>query len=236
MKLVIYALTGILFLSNIATAQRNDNNIRIKLGYGSYDMGDIEYLQKILKDIYMQQQIPATIVDQFPSYWNFQLQYSRKINDSFNTMFFLGYSSTGGRLHYSDYSGEVKSDQIVAANFYGAGIEYYFNPLESFRYFGAVQICLLYSSLELSYFFKVYDTTDNLTTSFRSFGIGVEPLVGIEYGLSPLLFRFEIGLLLSGQGTFYFNEQNDVPLKINQKEISPNWTGYRAGLSVGYEF
>jgi len=236
MKTFSLLVVNLLLLSGAVCAQDNYNFIRLKLGYGSYNMSDLERIQNLLIDIYSQQQIPVTAVDKFPPYWNYQVEFLRKLNDSFGLSGFFGYASTGGRIHYSDYSGEIKSDQTVTANLYGIGVEYYFNPLESLRFFSSVNFSLIFSSLELNDFFRIYNESTGSITKFNSFGIGIEPSVGIEYEISSLLFRFDLGLLLNGQGAFYFEEQPDVALKINGDEISPDWMGYRFGFSVGFVF
>lgn len=236
MKTLSNLLISILLLTVIVCAQDDNNFVRVKLGYGSYDMNDLEDVQNFLIDVYSQYQIPVVSVDNFPPFWNFQIQYARKLNNSFSLSGFFGYASTGGRVHYSDYSGEIKSEQLVSANFYGAGGEYIFNPAEPFKYFISFQASIIFSSLELNDMIRIYDETTSSTTKLNSTGIGIEPSAGLEFNLMSILFRFEVGLFLDFEGTFYFEEDPDVEFKIDGNEISPNWMGYRIGFSIGYGF
>jgi hypothetical protein len=236
MKVFNVLVVSILLLSGVIRAQDNYNLIRLKLGYGSYNMSDLERIQNFLIDIYAQQQIFVTAVDKFPPYWNYQVQFLRKLNDSFGLSGFFGYASTGGRIHYSDYSGEIKSDQVVSANLYGAGCEYIFNPSEPFKYFIAFQASIIFSSLELNDMIRIYSETASATTKLNSTGVGIEPSAGLEFNLMSLLFRFEAGVFFNFEGTFYFEEDPDVDFKLEGNEISPNWMGYRIGFSIGYGF
>jgi hypothetical protein len=217
-------------------AQDDNNFIRAKLGYGSYYMSDLEEVQNYLIDYYAQYQIPISSVDNFPPYWNFQIQYARKLNDSFSLSGFYGYASTGGRVHYLDYSGEIKSDQVVSANFYGAGGEYIFNPSEPFKYFISFQASIVFSSLEIKDLFRIYNDATSSTTKLSSNSVGFEPAAGLEFNLMALLLRFEAGVFFNFEGTFYFEEDPDVDFKLEGNEISPNWMGYRIGFSIGYGF
>lgn len=236
MKNLYYLLLSIFYFTVIGQAQDNYNVIIIKLGYGSYDMSDMERVQDFLIDLYSQQQIPLASVDNFLPYWNYQIQYARKLNDSFKLSGFLGYASTGGRVHYSDYSGELKSDQTVTANFFGTGFEYYINSSEQIRYFIAAHISIIFSSLEISNLMRIYDQSSSSTNKFNSTGFGIEPSTGVEFYLMSILLRFEAGFLLNTQGTFYFKENPDIKFKLNGKEISSDWMGYRIGFSIGYVF
>lgn len=236
MKSLSYILISIFFVAIIVKAQDDYNIVRVELGYGSYNMSDLEDVQNYIIEIYSQYQIPVASVDNFPPFWNFQIQYARKLNESFSLSGFFGFASTGGRVHYSDYSGEIESDQVVSANFYGAGGEYIFNPIEPFKYFISFQASIIFSSLELNDMIRIYNETTNSTTKLNSTGVGIEPSVGLEFNLMSVLFRFEAGLFLNFQGAFYFEEDPDVEFELEGKEISPNWMGYRIGFSIGYGF
>ena len=77
MKTFSLLVVNLLLLSGAVCAQDNYNFIRLKLGYGSYNMSDLERIQNLLIDIYSQQQIPVTAVDKFPPYWNYQVEFLR---------------------------------------------------------------------------------------------------------------------------------------------------------------
>ena len=217
-------------------SRAQDNFISVKAGYGAYGMNDLERIQNFLVEYYAQQQLPVSSVDNFSPYWNYQVQFSRKLSESFNLKGFYSFASTGGRVHYSDYSGEIKSEQIVSASFLGIGLEYFFNRMESFRYFTAIQTSVVFSSLDINDLFRIYNQSTKDVTQFNSTGFGIEPLVGAEFDIMSILFRLEFGFLFNASGAFYFSEDSDIELKIEGKEISPNWMGYRIGFSIGFGF
>ncbi|MBK7228122.1 MAG: hypothetical protein IPH97_04475 [Ignavibacteriales bacterium] len=236
MKKLFYVFIGIMLFSIVLYSQDQYNFIRIKGGYGSYSMYDMENIQNFIVSAYKQQNIKASTVDQFPSFWNFELQFSRNLFNSIYITGSMGFSSTGGRVHYRDFSGEVKLDQLVKANSFGLGVEYCFNPAESFKYYTGLHFNLVFSTLEMNDFIRIYNETNNEVTKFESSGVGFEPLGAIEYELEPFFFRLEMGFLLNLNGPYYLQDSNDLILKVSGDEISPDWTGYRFGFSFGIGF
>ena len=224
MKNLFCVFIGIVLFSKVIYSQDQYNLIRIKGGYGSYSMGDMEKIQNFIVSTYKQQNIKASVVDKFPSFWNFELQFSRNLFNSFYIIGSMGFSSTGGRVHYGDFSGEVKLDQLVKANSFGLGAEYCFNPEETLKYYTGLHFNLVFSTLEMNDFIRIYNETDKQVTKFESSGFGFEPLMAIEYELEPFFFRLDMSFFLNLNGPYYFQDSNDLELKLDGNEVSPDWT------------
>ncbi len=180
------------------------------MGYGSYGMNTLESLQDELVDEFSLIAPSVIAVESFPAHWNYQISFSRKLNAGLKIGLFIGYGSTGGRIHYSDYSGEIKSDQIVTFKSFGGLVEFLLGKTESLNFVISLQTGVLFSDLTLTNSFSIYSETETAEIEFESTGIGFEPAFGIEFPLLPLLFRLDLGFQISMNSTF--NQKNSSKL------------------------
>lgn len=204
-------------------------SFRIGLGYGFYNMGGLENLQSEISNTYPGLDIKP--VNSFPPFLNYQIQVIRKVSSKINLGLFFEFMTTGGRNAISDYSGEIRIDQIV--NGYNSGLLFEKKIFERKikNLFFTFQLSLIYSTLQVNENDKLYNQSFKNSTDFSSIGFGLEPGFSYEILSSPLIIRANLG--------FHVNLSKDFQLKENSNmtlQNSPDWTGLRFRVLIGYTF
>ena len=96
-------------------------------GYGIYKLKDLRDFQKEVAE--NEDLPPLKMVESFPSYFNHTLLLELRGPAPFSFGFHGGYTYTGARNHYHDYSGEYKLDLQLNAFQLGINARYTFPSL-----------------------------------------------------------------------------------------------------------
>ena len=114
----------IFLLVNISNSFAQGISFRFQAGYNMHNMAQLKKMQMgLAESISDETGIPVKVVDDFPSFYNFQVQFLVTTPELFSTGMYIDYCSTGGRIHYKDYSGEYGFDQILTQMTIGGIIE-----------------------------------------------------------------------------------------------------------------
>ncbi len=228
--LVIAALVST-FLAPRLSAQRGQ--LFIEANVEAYRLGDIRSLVDAQEDIYQRQGIPVRRTSSFPTYPGGSIGVRLGSAQAFQPLVEVGVSSTGARLHYADYSGEVRDDLVVSRVFGGLGVATPATGAAAFR--ALARLRYSYSTLHSEGFYRLGDDTEELAGDMHAGGLslsvegklgrhigplGVHLLVGGEYalGLSFMPHRLRHTFLVEGEPTL----------------LRAAWTGVRAGVGVSY--
>ncbi len=207
-----------------------DISLRFSVRYGFYNMGSLkEFQTNVSSSIY---NIEAKPVQSFPSYFNYQFQVLRKINEKTSVGAILGFATTGGRNIISDYSGEIKIDEILDGYDFGFAFESYVFKGRIKNLLFTCQITFSYTIMKVEESVRIYDVSDSQTTEFSSIGLGIEPGFSYDILTVPILVKANLGFHANLSNDFHLKGKSDAILK----NIYPNWTGLRLGLQFGYAF
>lgn len=223
-RLLIIPTLFLLFFNN---SYSQEHSIRFKIGYGTYNLEDVKSLHNSIRNEVSSNGVSAKIVKEFPAYLNFQLQFLIQ-NKLFGYGFFIDKASTGGRITYSDYSGEISVNSIVSRYGLGVTIQKFINHHGIFDLYVTAQLSYLYSTLDIEEYIKIYEEQNETTTTFVSHGIGFEPGAGLEIDFQPFLTRIDLGFQINYSGDFSAEGGGVL------NGIPPQWWGFRAGLTLGY--
>jgi hypothetical protein len=196
-------------------------------------MTGLKDFQKDLKGQYL---VDVQILESFPSFFYYSLNVDYNITDQIYLGVSGNYGSTVGRIHYSDYSGEVLADQLVRYFSIGLPFAYLLNPdskiicqigAAGMFYFGRVNLRFknrIGNQIE-SDEFPLKSTNLSVIPSFavtrRSKHIGVS--LQTSYNLD--LFK----------GKLFFDDGNHL-VSSSEAEVNTNFTGYRLSLILQYYF
>jgi hypothetical protein len=200
-------------------------------------MNDLEKLQnEILEDL-VTSNIPAKITEAYPAHFGIQAGFLAPLYDQIESTLYLGgvlqHFSTGGRIHFQDYSGEIRVDQLSAATSIGVVLNYQSKQSEIFDIGFGLSLNYVFSGFSSSFLMKIGDETESETLDFSSSSIAIEPSI-IP---SLKIWEFRLGLSLS----YFINfpgtlESDDIPdaFLINRSgdEVTINWSGFRSGILV----
>ena len=211
-----------------------DFALNYRLGYGSYQMGSLNALQQeTLRSLVVE----AQATDRYPAFYNHQIQGLIKFDKVWLGASYLKMSS-GSRISYKDYSGQIAIDTKIVSD--GLGF-FAARPLLDHAHWEVVvggQSILNFSSLDYLGMVLIGDQKETQSLEVYATGIILEPLARIS-GKNGI---FEIGV----EGSYRLNLVNeDFHLKGKKdhklvddggKGIKPDWSGTNIGLVCGFSF
>ncbi|MDR2955744.1 MAG: hypothetical protein LBV43_11750 [Prevotella sp.] len=236
MKKHIFLITLFIIITLSAKSQFS---VSYSAGYGSYEMGDMKNLLNNMANELGGQLpgIPVKVVDNFPGYVTHNLDLSYRIKRH-EFGFRSTYMTTGGKIGYSDYTGEYSGK--LTLNGYRIGLNYrYYVPVADFgksgllSFFAELSPGITFSNLKskeyiyLNILEERQDTDDNIDMNAN--GVSLLPQIGVKWFLTP-----NIGIHVSGGYDFqlgsYFKYQG---VKSN---IKSDWSGLRINGGVSFSW
>jgi len=227
--LFIYLATTISLESN---AQKT--KIFFSPGFGSYQMSDLKELHQ---DIISQVPLELTVVDDFPSNWNFEGGMSFPLLEGkHNTGFFLNYQSTGSRSGIMDYSGYYKVDMLV--NSIGVGA-FYSIMLKKFSWFEThlkAKINYEMTNFDVIEDVKINSFIRNNKIQMKGDGLefGADFQVEKDFGWFSLFTSAGYSLNLSG--ALHLKDDKDMDLLLDGNKVGADWSGWRLKLGTSVNF
>lgn len=206
-------------------------SVSYSAGYGSYKMDDLKnLLDQRLSEI--DSRIDAQITDKFPGYITHTIDASYGIKDhEFGLK--LTYLTTGGKIAYSDYSGEYMEKLTLNGYRIGALYRNHFAKVQlskacNISFFGELSPGIIFSKLDYESYIKLGDDKENIpdNISCNMTGFTILPQIGAKFNIP-----YNIGFLLTGGYDFEFGSK----IK-NDTDIRADWSGIRINAGVSYNF
>ncbi len=211
------------------------HHLGYEVGIGAYKMDDMHALQDFFKN---ESEIEIEAATSFPPYLFYQILYSYgKPAPRFGLN--LRYTSTGGRLATSDYSGSLFLDQLL--NMYSIGVSYEGRVIGSVEKLSLRFRCLVYydqTNLKIKNTLKIGQEEETDEIKFKSSGFSLLPLLLLNYQMvKSISASFNLGYEINPiNNTFRLKDNKNAILSIPDGDISPDWTGYRFSIRVVYSF
>ncbi len=202
--------------------------IETTLGWATYSMKDLKELNESVLKTYP---VKAVITNNFPS----RLYYGIAINYIVNQGFFLGlacnYNTTGSRISYKDYSGELKFDHVLSSYSPGFHVAFTINNGKHLRLSEETNISLICTKLKITE--EILNEVNKII--FNSKSIGIEPDIVLSYKVKHVEISCKVGYLLDTKSKFKLEGDEGIILKdiSTQEVIKNNWSGIRANVSIG---
>lgn len=217
---------------------QNDLSLKLFLGYNFYRFSDLKEFQKDLhSEIDNIYRINSRNVSSFPPYLNFQLRIlSKSINfgvENFSSGAFIEYSSSGSRIYYGDFSGELIAEQSI--RIYSAGLSFEKNVFigNDIKLNLGVNIPISYTTLN-----NILSVRNNKDEAlYESFTLGFEPFVGSYYYLGNYSIGIEIAYRATSSSDYSLENDDKVILqKADGEDVNNGINGFKIGLLVNIEF
>jgi hypothetical protein len=237
-SLILITLLFIL-ASNIFSQTGSELFIEGNLNF--FNMNDLKDFQTEILSALTSQGVPAKITNSYPAYFGiktgFLISLSSLHEHGVRFGGFVKYMSTGGRVDYSDYSGEIKEDQVASSFSIGAIISI---PVKDFKYVSLradLQGMVIGSGFKYKHLFKIGDQQNKEEVDFSSTSAGIEPVLICFTRLG----NFRVGLSLSYLITFppeleADNYDNAYLQNKNGKRLTIDWGGFKFGIMSAVEF
>ena len=213
-------------------AAQPSTQVRLYAGLETHDLGDLKRWQREQQEDARGRGLPVRAVETFPAYAGVRLEVVHPLSASVRLGLGLGYGSTGGRLHYADYSGEARFDQAVSRRYF----ELLFEGRNPGRVPLWVNLHARYSvtNHDLESFLRVGDESDGVQNTFTGRGLSLEPGVVLEFQRGIGVARFSVGFEYAlahapmpeaFSHTLYYEGRSTT--------LSAGWTGLRLGIALG---
>jgi hypothetical protein len=232
---LLACILGLTVNPYVANAQQLPIQLRIYGGIETNTFSDIKEWQSEQRQIMRGLGMPVEIVERFPVYYGVRGEAVIPVQTSTRVGLGFGYGSTGGRLHYSDYSGEVYFDQVASRKYAGLILEQRVSSSsQRFNPWGVLNVRYSLSQIDYNSFIRLGQEQEQEEENVKAGGISLEPGIGLELLGGPATARLYAG--------FEYAITKVVPLKVLNHTISyqgqetrwhVDWTGVRIGLSLG---
>ena len=233
-KLILTVLLAALGLGNILS---QEFKIGFNTGIGSFAMKD---LKSINTDIISSLPFDAKVVSDFPVYFFYEPNFHLNIKRIELGLLYT-YQSTGSRASAKDYSGEFRFDMKTGSNSFGLSVGYDIWAKDKNKLAVNSTFRIMFSKLKMSEYFAVMDSVlvDN-SADFNSKNYSMEP--GLTFTRS---FSHYFSMALNAGYLFCFGaqpfrslENSDYILHLpgSDKEVKPDWNGFRLGLTFSVNF
>lgn len=204
----------------------------------TFDMHDMKALQN---ELFTGVPFEVQATDSFEPYAGFQLSLGRgfeKDNFTWRTGIIVAYTSTGGRIGYSDYSGTLRGDQLL--NLLSLGILGGIEKSTKKWTFGA--------DLPLTYDLTNFKLNSELIVgnqtiysesyNFRSEGLSIQPRVNVLRNFSSWSLGISAGyqqFLLNPDLVWKGDNESTITLEDSNKPLKAHWNGFRVGIVLRYK-
>lgn len=231
-----YILLFILFAS-IISGTKAQFTIAYSPGYGSYKMDDLKSLLNNMTSNASGQLngVPVKVVDNFPGYIAHSVDLSYRI--SRHEFGLRGtYLTTGGKVAYSDYSGEYYGK--LTLNGYRFGLNYrFYIPAADFGNSGSLSFFLeaspgiTFSNLKSKEYLRILDQEQNVDENLDmdATGVSLLPQIGLKWDITS-----NIGVHVSGGYDFQLGSK--FKSEGEKTMLKSDWSGIRINGGVSYTF
>lgn len=221
-----------LLLSASAAIAQSRVYLEPRLGFGTFRMQSMKELQRVM---IANTDLNAQATDNFGAYVQFGLNVVSDLGENTRIGCFIEHGSTGGRVAYSDYSGEFLMDTPLNYNAFG-GLFYHHQPIKesTLQYVAGAELHMLMTNMKLQAYTKINNTTERSEDKFNSYGLGLKPFVGLQYPLMDFPTTLSLGYLLDTNYPFHVpgEPKQQLVINSNNKTVQPGWGGLRINLSV----
>jgi hypothetical protein len=205
--------------------------------FNTFNMKDMKALQE---ELFVGAPFEVRATDSFDPYLGFQFSFGKifeKETFSWRSGAIVAYTSTGGRIGYSDYSGVLRGDQLLNLLSLGilTGIE---KNTEKWSFGFDLPLTYDLTNFTLSNELIVGNQTINSENyKFNSEGLSILPRVNVLRKISSLSVGISAGYQISFfNSELEWSEDNEstITLQDSDKPLKAHWNGLRAGIILRY--
>jgi len=119
-------------------------------------------------------------MEEFPAYVIYDLAIAWKVNSTGLLGLYYQYGSTGGRVHYEDFSGEIRSDQLLHYNTLALTVTQELTIADNLQFRFDLLPGVTFSSLEITESSRIGDLPYRESYKFHSVNASFQPTFGLQ--------------------------------------------------------
>ena len=223
----------VFFIGFAQKAYLQENKIYFELDYNTFDHKKLKDFQSNLSEDF--EPVRVKTVDDFSSNLGFTIGYELT---SINASLYFSYTTTGGKLSYGDYSGEIRILQPLKGYSYGV-IYSVFLAKDKFQKRLRINFKTIntLSTFETNSYYRLEDSIAKDDFKFSSFDFGLGSFLQYEQPISIFKLRLKLGYDQVFGGKLKFSENKEAYLlDATGSTVRTNWSGLRTGLGISYSF
>ncbi len=211
-------------------------SVGVRTSYNWFNQKEMKgLLHNSSKEISAETGVDAKVTDNFPDFAGLGLSLNYSFSETFEAGLFLDYSSTGGRVHYSDYSGSVSDEYNISSYSVGpeiCGIKEAMGL--NWRY--SIRLHLIFSNMTNIYKLKAGELYDRTKLQYSSTSFGIEPAFGPSIKVSGFDFAIQVSYMIAALDEFGRTFNSNLKLKDSEgNKIRNNLSGLRTSIQINYE-
>lgn len=211
--------------------------ITVEAGIATFNMKDMKLLQK---NISTDNDLDLEIVQDFPPYLQYLLGFKQVGTANNDKLIFggiLSFTSTGGRVAYSDFSGSIKADQLINVFSVGPQIGYKLSNYDKLNVAIEAITSFDLTSMEIKSSLILGNQNTTSSEKFSAYGVSFQPRLNLNYSYKFLLFYSYLGAQVTAiQQPFLWKDDNESQITVDgSTPLKPQWNGIRAGFGLGFK-
>ncbi len=181
----------------------------------------------------------AKLVSDFPAFIYYQSSIHRILNKS-SLGLSVAFQSSGSKISRKDYSGEYYFKNTVYSSSLCVNYEKLITSYKNVNFNVYSEAGVIYSFLVMREFLQINNTDiSNDLNELVAFNYIFEPGINFSYQFSKISLGLNMGYAVQlGKEAFHLRGEKEAFLIQPETgdKVTPNWTGMRVGLSVGYQW
>lgn len=222
-----------IFIFYTTALAQESSSILFRVGMGTYSMKSQKQFQK---DYDRSSKIRHADVHTFPAFPTVGGSVGIRLSSAASLGLWAEYCSTGGRLHYKDYSGHSVMDQRLKSFQIGPFIQYRFVKSASWPLYFTFHSSIANTKENMRTELKVGTQSFKESYDLKSLNYGFRPGIMLGHHVHALLFQLGIGTEFQLHGTLKEAKDKDVYFKTSDgKDLVAQWDGLRLTLGIGFK-
>ena len=203
------------------------------MGVGWFTMNELGELQEAIQSTYP---VAVRITEEFPPYFIYNASIIWRLSSNISLGPYYQYGSTGGRVHYEDFSGEIYSDQLLHYNTLALSIAQELSLKNNFLLRIDLHPGVTFTNLEIIDFVKIGEQSHRESYKFHSVNATIQPTAELQKFWGQFGIKIYAGFHMPVySGKLKFDEdKNSYLTGGNNDPIVADWTGLRLGLTGTY--
>jgi hypothetical protein len=211
-------------------------HLSLSTGQAGFNMKEMKKHQTELK---AQFPVDAKVVESFPAFWFYELSLKWEITERLKVGGALSFTSTGGRIDYRDYSGEMECNQLTRAWVVAGQGEVLLNPTSKWPVSFTCDAGAVFGRYELDMSIDINNSKDSDNLALNSVNLFVAPgFMASRRIVGPLSATLKAGYhvdVVKGKQKLSDNDELYL-LDESGNKIRLDWSGFRAGIGLSIAF
>jgi|GEM_PF-5416242 len=230
----ILGYTAILLVGYSNVCRSQSWSAKVNFGIATYSLNDMHDYQDYQLSLVP---VKATKTQEFPPYSTYSINIGKDFGNYWNLGVEYGHGSTGGRIYYADYSGELILDQLYSYNYFGFTPSYNVYNKNDLRISLGMKLLVVLNTIKIRNTVTIAGQTQFENPDFGATNLSFQPNISFRKSFHNFFVSSSCGYEIQTQTGLRMKGNSDVFLAgKDNHEVAVSAGGLRADLGVGFLF